>query len=193
MSSLITPDTLINAPRNGDFDNAINLLAVLGEARRRLDVLEREIEEGYLAIVADKRERYAKLQSTISETEAALEVIARRNQVWFADAKTVKTPYGAVKFTSSKELVVANEEASIVLIEAAGRPELLRRKTELNREALAELDDAELAKFGLARKAKENLKVVTDVVDLGKAVKSVEKSEKNAAKAATKAKQAVGA
>lgn len=188
----ITPDTLINAPRNGDFESAINLLAVLGEARRMLDDMEREIERGYLELVAGQRERYAKIQSTISETEAALEVIARRNQSWFSDAKTVKTPYGAVKFTSSKELVVANEEASIVLIKAAGRKELLRETVELNREALAELDDVELATFGLARKPKENLKVDTNVVNLGKAVKTVEKSEKNAAKAAKKAAQAMG-
>jgi len=62
-----------------------------------------------------------------------------------------------VKFKASSEIVVPNEEASIVLVRKAKRSELLRVTIELNREALQELPDEELAKFGIVRKAKENL------------------------------------
>ena len=187
-----TTATFVDAPRVGDFENAINLLSVLGEADRQLTALQADIQAGYLEIVNAHRAVYAKLQQTVSESEAALEVIARRNPSWFADAKTVKTPYGSVKFTSSKELVVANEEVSIKLIEAFKRPELLRTTVELNREALADLSDAELAQFALVRKPKENLTVKTEVIDLGKAVKAVEKSEAGAKKAAAKAAKLTG-
>lgn len=187
-----TTETFAAAPRTGDFENVVNLLSVLGEANRKLTALQADIQAGYLDLVNAHRGVYGKLQQTVTETEAALEVIARRNPSWFADAKTVKTPYGSVKFTSSKELVVANEEVSIKLIEAFGRPELLRATTELNREALAELSDAELAQFALVRKPKENLTVKTDVVDLGKAVKSAEKSEAAATKTAKAAAKLTG-
>lgn len=186
----ITQESLVHAPQKGDFEAAINLLAGLGEARRELAKLTSEIETGYLELVTSRRDDYAKIQAKVSEGEAALEVIARRNLGWFADKKSVTTPYGAVKFKASSEIVVPNEEASIVLVRKAKRSELLRVTIELNREAMQDMSDEELAKFGIVRKAKENLTVDTEVIDLGKAVRAVEKTNANAAKAAKKAKAA---
>ena len=186
----IAHETLVNAPQKGDFEAAIALLAVLGESRRELAKLTAEIETGYLEIVTSRRDDYAKIQAKISEGEAALEVIARRNLGWVADKKSVTTPYGAVKFKASSEIVVPNEEASVVLVRKAKRRELIRVTIELNREALQELPDAELAKFGIVRRAKENLTVDTEVIDLGKAVKAADKTNANAAKVAKKAKAA---
>lgn len=188
MNTNTHPTTFVDAPRTGDFESVVNLLAVLGEANRQVADLTREIEEGYVALVKPQRERYAKLQGTITETEAALEVIARRNPQWFDEKKSVKTPFGGVKFTSSSELVAADEGISVQLILAlAGKDnaeKYLRTVQVLNKEALDELPDAELAKFGIVRKSKENFKAATDVVDLGRAVKAADKSEKSAAKAA---------
>lgn len=182
------PATFVDAPRTSDFTDVVNLLAVLGEANRQLAGLKAEVESGYLEIVSAHRERYAKLQSTVTETEAALEVIARRNPQWFGDKKTVATPYGGVKFTASKELVVADENISIQLIRAlAPDSDLLRTVQVLNKEALEKLSDTELARFAIVRKAKENFKVDTEVVDLGKAVKAADKSAKAAGKTAKKA------
>jgi len=124
----------------------------------------------------------------VSETEAALEVIARRNPQWFGEKKSIKTPFGGVKFTSSKELVVTDENISVQLVQSLagkdGAEKYLRTVTVLNKEALAELTDLELAKFGITRKSKENFSAETKVVKLGAAVASAEKSEKAAAKAA---------
>jgi hypothetical protein len=190
------PSTFVDAPRVGDFENVINLLSVLGEANRQLDALTRQIEVGYIALVNPQRERYAKLQGTVTETEAALEVIARRNPQWFDDKKSVTTPFGGVKFTKSSELVVADENISVQLVLALagkdGAAKYLRTVQVLNKEALDELTDAELAKFGVLRKAKENFKAATDVVNLGKAVKAAERSDKAAAKTAKKAAETVG-
>lgn len=187
-----TPATFGGSQTSSDFESIINLLSVLGEAERQLTALKSEIEVGYLALVTEKREVYAKLQATVSETEAALEVIARRNPQWFEDKKNLATPFGVVKFHSSKELVVADENVSIQLIEAfrAG-DKLLRTVKVLNKEALSELSDAELARFAIVRKAKENFSTDVNLVDLGKAVKAAARNEKNAAKAAKSAKKLV--
>lgn len=182
-----TTATFAAAPKPDDFKAVIDLLSVLGDANRDLAKLEREIETHYVGHVTKHRDDYATLQKTISETEAALEVIARRNPQWFGDKKNVSTPYGVVKFKASTELVAADEQDAIRRILKARRPRLLRRNIELNRELLDELSDKELAAFGITRKAKENITIETKVVDLGKAVKAAEKSEKAAAKAAKQA------
>lgn len=187
-----TPATFVTAPQTGDFTAVVNLLAVLGESERQLGSLKTEIEHGYLQLVGAHRAEYARLQSISSETEAALEVIARRNPQWFDDKKNVTTPFGVVKFTSSSELVVSDENVSIQLIRAFKLEDTLLRSVQvLNREALAELSETELARLAIVRKAKENFKVDTDVIDLGKAVKAADKSAKNAAKTAKKAAEAV--
>lgn len=196
MKSTTTVPTFTDSPRPGDFENVVNLLAVLGEANRKLEALTHEIEEGYVALVTPQRERYAKLQGTVTETEAALEVIARRNPQWFEDKKSVATPFGGVKFTRSAELVIPDENISVQLILAlagkAGAAKYLRTVQVVNKEAIDELDDTALARFGITRKAKENFKAATDVVNLGKAVKAAEKNDKTAAKAAKKAATAAG-
>ena len=187
-SAPVPPATFAAAPRVGDFEAVINLLAVLGEANRQLDTLKSEIESRYLGIVSPLRGQYAKLQATVSETEAALEVIARRNPQWFDDKKSVATPYGAVKFKSSSELVIADENVTIQLIQALGNPtEMLRTVLVPNKEALEKLGNDELARLGILRKAKENFSADTDVIDLGKAVKAADKNDKAAGKAAKKA------
>lgn len=174
-----------SAPRAGDFENVTNLLAVLGEANRQLAALTREIETAYVALVNPHRERYAKLQSTVAETEAALETIARRNPQWFEERKTLATPFGGLKFTRSTELVVDDENISLQLIAALGGPsaaaKYLRTVQVLNKEALATLDDAALARFGLARRTKENFSAGTDLVHLGRSFKPAAKATRQAA------------
>ena len=196
MNPTSTPETFVASPRSGDFESVVNLLAVLGEANRQLAALTTEIEAGYVALVTPERERYAKLQGTVTETEAALEVIARRNPQWFEEKKSVATPFGGVKFTRSTELVITDENISVQLVLAlagkAGAEKFLRTVQVLNKEALDELTDIELAKFAIVRKVKENFKAGTDVVNLGKAVKSADKNEKAAARTAKKAAGTVG-
>lgn len=183
------PVATIAPAKPADFNDVINLLAVLGAANRDLASLEAIVATGYAAIVDEHRGLYAKLQSTVSETEAALEAIARRNPSWFGEKKNVTTPYGVVKFTSSSELVIADENVSVQLINALGDGKrFLRTVQVLDKEALDKLSDTELLRFAIVRKAKENFKVSTEVVDLGKAVKSAEKSEKATTKTARKAR-----
>lgn len=192
MIATTTPAVAAAGPQPGDFAATVDLLSTLGAAERELRLLTARIEQGYVALVDAHRVEYARLQAKVAEAEAALETLARRNPQWFEKKKTVGTPYGAVKFVTSTELVAADEDISVQLIMSlggkAGIEKYLRTVQVLNREALAELSDTELARFGLVRKQKQNFSADTEVVDLGKAVKAIEKTEATAAKAAKKAK-----
>jgi hypothetical protein len=103
---------------------------------------------------------------------------------------------GKVDITDQPAVTDAEKQLSVSLILALagkeGAEKYLRTVQVLNKEALTEVSDAELAKYGITRKAKENFSVSTEVVNLGKAVKAAERSEKAAAKAAKKAAETAG-
>jgi hypothetical protein len=96
----------------------------------------------------------------------------------------VKTPFGSVSLRSTSKLEVANEEATILLIQReierdeAAFPDdaipvkaYLRERIELNLEALEKLSDAELKRFRIVRVTDERCTVKPVKIDLGKAVK----------------------
>src|ERR1043166_2943602 len=139
-------------PTKEDFANLVNLLAVYSDASNRLAELETTANFALLQIVDEHKAEYAQLQKALTDAEAALELIALAHTEWFGgDRKSIKTPYGAVKFHRGTKLVVKNEEAAILLIqrEAEHNPEFkaedyLRKVEALNLEALERLDDATL-------------------------------------------------
>ena len=105
---------------------------------------------------------------------------ADQHPEWFAKARSLKTPYGVVKFHASTKLDVPNEEASIILIEKLCEEEkaqeFLRTETKLNLEALDKLTDEQLKQFRINRVAVDNFSVKAGTIDLGKAVtQAVEK------------------
>lgn len=177
-----------------DFASLVNLLDRLSFAQNQITKLEQTLNSQHLETVRGHMPVYKELQTTLGECEAAIAVIAERNPQWFDDKKTVATPYGEVKRTSSTKLVVADPTVSMTLVKAAGREaDFIRKIEQLNLEALENLEDAELAKFGIKRVTTHNYKPGAASVDLGKAVKSAEKSDKAAAKAAKKAAREGGA
>jgi len=171
-----------------DFGDLVNLLDQLTDAENDLSKLNTQLNVEHLANVRLHTDTYKRLQSLIGETEAAIQVIAARNPQWFEEKKTVETPYGVVKRTSSTSLVIADEAVTITLIEAAGRAGdfVVTTKT-ISREALEKLDDDELKKYGVRRETKHNYKPEAAALDLGKAVKQAEKSDKAAKKTAKSA------
>ena len=126
---------------------------------------------------------YAGLQKTLTETETALETIARRHPDWFAAHRTLKTPYGEVALKANPpRLTAANEELSIVLLETEGAKnksfnaaEYLRQRTELNLETLANLSDDDLARFRIKLVQGDTFSIKAARLDLGKAVKGAVK------------------
>lgn len=184
MTAIATP-----AAKPTDFADLVNLLQQLTETTAALRKLEGKVTARYIDTVTDSVDEYKALQTKLSETEASLAVIAERNPQWYSEKKTVETPFGEVKRTSSTVLVIADEAATIALIRAANRSEdFLRVTTTVNREALESLEDDALAKLGVSRSTTYNFKPAAAKVDLGKAVKAAEKSNKATDKTARAAR-----
>ena len=162
-----------------DFNRLVDLLSVYSEAGNRLAQLQAAVNEAALEIVDGHKKLYADLQKVLTETETALEAIARRHPDWFAARRTLKTPYGEVALKGNPpRLITTNEELSIVLIEAEGAKnksfrasEYLRQRTELNLETLANLSDDDLARFRVKRVQGDTFSIKAARLELGKAVR----------------------
>ncbi|ODU25020.1 MAG: hypothetical protein ABS95_01185 [Verrucomicrobia bacterium SCN 57-15] len=189
----------IKIPITEDFQEMINLLAVYTDANNRLAALQTEANDNLMLWLDESKVEYAKLQETLTKAEAAIEGIVRRHPEWFQEKKSIKTPFGTVKSTSTPKLVIPNEEATMVRLQLkaersqiaaeAARAEgkdvpifddkaFVRTKQELDREALEKLEDHELAELGISRIKEESVSVKPATLDMGKAVKeAVEQQE----------------
>ena len=167
-----------------DYRNAVDMLALFSDATNRLAELGAELNRQQLDLVDDHREEYSKLQDAIARSEEALRLLALKNPDWFEGKRTVKTPYGKLKFTTSSKLVIANPDTTLALI--ANEPRVnpafdakfyVREVREPKREALELLDDATLERFKVRRVKDETFKVEPATVDMGAAVKSADSSK----------------
>jgi len=161
-----------------EYRNMVDLLAVHSEAHHRMAALEAELNQDLLSAMDERRRDYARLQETLSRTRSALEGIAVAHPEWFAARRSLKTPYGSLKFTRSTTLEAPNPEATILLVRMRAEKDgefkadsYLRQSEALNLEALETLDDATLRSLRIARVTTQNFKVEAARVDMGKAVK----------------------
>ena len=169
-----------STPEAHDYKNLVDLLAVYSEASNQMLALQSEVQAQNLELIDGSKARYADLQKTLGDAESALEALALAHHEWFpANRKSIKTPYGTVKLTATTTLDVANEEATVILIQNSGSEnseKFLRQKTELNREALETLSDAELRPFRIKRVKDQSFSVTPTKLDMGKAVKEADKA-----------------
>lgn len=177
----------IETNKTDDFTRLVNLLQAYSGLSVELAGIETSLNNEHLDMVRQFKASYAEAQSKLGLLEGALEDLSRAHPEWFKDKKSVKTPFGAVKFHASTELEIGNEEATILLLEQEERlnedfDAALYLKTEVtvNKEALEELDDATLKRFRVKRVPKENFSVVPVKVDMGKAVKDADAKEAKA-------------
>lgn len=161
-----------------DFKNMLDLLAIFSSASNGMAEMQSELNEEMLSATDPRRDEYSKPQKAMTEAESGLEVIALRHPEWFADRKSIKTPYGQVKFTRSTTLEVPNPEVCILLVNQRAekdkqfdKTQFLRQREELNLEAFEAMSDEQLKTFRIKRVANENFSVSPAKVDLGKAVK----------------------
>lgn len=164
-----------------EYKNMVDLLAVYSDASNQLAELEVEVNAELLSQMDDHRAEYSQLQEKLTQAETALELVALAHPEWFATRKSLKTPYGTVKFTRSTRLEVPNEEVALLLIKQHAEkadPEdeftlgaFVRTAEELNLEALEKLDDRLLRQFRINRVPTQNFKIEPARVDMGKAVK----------------------
>jgi hypothetical protein len=164
-----------------DFQNAVQLLALLTDVSNRLGALENEANDELLEILDQKRPDYAELQAKLNDIERGLELLALKHQEWFAVKKTIKTPYGVMRFRSSTKLEVPNEEATLAKLElmeakdqeGSFRASLYTREEKtLNLEALEKLDDATLLRLGVKRVKEEKFSATPAKLEMGKAIEA---------------------
>ena len=177
--------------KSDDFKNMCDLLSVFSEGSARLKEMQGEMDSMFLSLVDDKKPEYAELQRTVTEAETALEVIARRHPEWFTEKRSIKTPFGTVKFLRSTKLEIKNAELTIELVRshlvsnstdpAATEAQFIRQVEELDREALEKLDDETLHRLKVKRVSADSFSVVAASMDLGKAVKEAATKESEVA------------
>jgi hypothetical protein len=149
----------------------IDLLAVYSEASVRLSELQARADATLLETVDGERKEFAELSTALENADTAIKELAGKHPEW-ADGRTIKTPYGTVRFTRTTKLEVPSPEATVALIRATikGRNpvEFIRMREEPDLEALGRLDDALLAKVGVIRKTSDSVTIKPAKVDLGK-------------------------
>jgi len=161
-------------PITDEYKNFLDLLALHAEASNRLELLAAQAQDQLIGLIDNSREEYAELQAKILEVEPLLEQIARQHPEWFPEnRKSIKTPYATVSFRSSTKLSIANEEASILLVQKHCTEEeqerYIRKEERLNLDALRGLSDDRLKALRIERVPDENFNVKPAKLDLGKA------------------------
>jgi len=183
-----------------DYKNLVDLIAIYKEGRHRLAVLETELDADYTQLVENVRAEYAELQASIAAAEESIRTLVKAHPEWFADAKTVKTPDGAVQSRTTTHHEAPDEVSAIARIKAAQARAikagnevlatqlgaLVRVEETLNLDAAGELSVEDLARFGIVRIVDESVTVKEAKLDLGKAVRTIEKREAKAAKEVAK-------
>lgn len=167
------------APSAEEFSNLVSLMALFSEVTNRMDDLQTDVNRQFLELIDEHKAEYAELQDKAAQAEKALEILTLRNPGWFSEKrKSIKTPYGSVKFHKSTKLEIGDEEKVILRLKLYARdnlaftlPNFVKNRETLDIEALEKLTDAELLAFGITRLRKDNFSVEAAKVDMGKAVK----------------------
>lgn len=164
-------------PDLGEYQALIQLLAVYTEATNRLAEIQTIANDSLLESLDEQKGDYATYQLALDNAEKAIKDLAAAHPEWL-DGRTIKTPYGAVRFTRAKSLVIPDGEITLRLIRTHlgdRSATYVRTVEEPNKEALDTLDDETLAKLGVQRVETDSLKVTPAKVDMGKAAKKSEK------------------
>lgn len=162
-------------PVSEDYRNLLDLQTLHADAVNALARLQAKADGALHDMLSEHRDTFAQLTVTVRDCEAALEVIARKHLEWFDGGKSIKTPFGSVKFHTSSELSIPNEELTLArLVDAIKARQVpatsVKLVEKINREALEGLDDTVLACLGIVRVAKNNFAAKPAKVNLGKAI-----------------------
>jgi len=167
-----------DAAKQADLANLVNLLGVFSAAANGLQALEASINEQLMNLIDEHQKDYAQLQEAMTKAETACEALTLMHPEWFKVKRSIRTPYGTVKFHSGTKLLVENPEGTILLLRAEKKAdpkfkaeEFIRSAEEPNLEMLERLDDETLARFQVRRVRADKFSVEAAKLDMGKAVK----------------------
>ena len=164
-------------PDLGEYQALIQLLAVYTEATNRLAEIQTIANDSLLESLDEQKGDYATYQLALDNAESAIKNLAIAHPEWL-DGRTIPTPYGKVKFTRASSLDIPDKEVTVLLIKAhlgEQSSTFIRTKEEPNKDSLATLDDAVLAKLGIKKVEADSITITPAKVDMGKAAKQVEK------------------
>ena len=169
-------------PVSKDYEEMLHIQSVHSTACNNLEVLQTEANRELIALMSERKEIFAQLSVAIADAEAALEIIARLHPEWFLKKKSLRTPFGEIKFHASTVLEIANADITLALVKSAAEHDaefslaLVKVET-LDREALEKLDDAVLERFRIRRVKKENFSVKPAQAIMGEAISAAEQEE----------------
>lgn len=162
-------------PTDAAFQHFTKFLALYNDKSWELATIQAQIEGAVLRVVEMHRDRFADLQQGLLWAGEMVEALARENPQWFGAGKTLRTPYGTVKFTAATRVMITTNETAVITAveqihdEGQGVPNpFLRRRVELNLEALAGLPEDILRDLGLARVTDDRFSFKPLRVDVGK-------------------------
>lgn len=167
----------VGEPRN-DLDTVVDLLAEVARANHRLTELQQSADLQLFTYAKSVQKEHTDLTELVANAEAEIEQIVRRHPEWFESRKSIPSPYGTVKLTSSTRLEVADEESAVQRVCDFFRKECtnyLRVVPILNLEALAQLDDRQLKALRIKRIIEDKFSIQLAKVNLGKHVKAAGK------------------
>lgn len=145
-----------------DFEVVARRIELLAKSTTARDLIKAEIQQAYERLLAERKTALSKHERSIEFAETVILTIAQEHPEWFADKKTLNTPFGAVHSHRSTSHKVPDEEHTIRLIKAAAARAtddltkarllgLIRVREEVNIEAVEALADKELTPFRIVR------------------------------------------
>lgn len=136
-------------------DDADKALAELCGLEGKLEEIDTEAERE-IAQIREKATTAGKpLREHIKELNATLKAWAAfHKKDLFKDHKSIERPFGTFGYRKSPARISISKD-TIELLKKLGHEECVRIKEEVNKEALRDFTDEELAKVGASRKIKE--------------------------------------
>ena len=163
--------TISNDTGEAQYKGLIGLLAVYSDASNRLAELQARADASLLETVDGERKEWAELSAAFEQADKAIKDLVAKHPEW-TEGRTIKTPYGQVRFTRTTKLDVPSPETTVSLIRAklkdADPEQYIRVKEEPNLDALGTLDKSTLARLGIIWQEFDSISIKPAKVDLGK-------------------------
>lgn len=143
-----------------DIDTALRRIC---ELTVNIEQLNGELTLEINALKEQKRSAVEKLVTEKTYLEQQITLFCEDNKALFAQKRSKEFTFGEIGYRISKSVSVPRVktklEALITAIKSYGLKDCLSYTENVNKEALAELDDTDLARLGLKRIVKDNFRI----------------------------------
>src|SRR5205085_6737961 len=95
------------------YEQFIALLGQFSSATQRLALINLRIDRRVLQESEKIRDSFTAVSTELAKLEEQIETLCRANPLWFADSKTLKTPFGSAAMTKVTDLVVPDKDNTL--------------------------------------------------------------------------------